>query len=313
MKTVVVLLGPTGVGKTGAAVILARELHTEIISADSMQIYRQMDIGTAKPSPAERAAVRHHMIDIVDPTEAYSAGRYIAEVQPIIELLHREGKAPLVVGGTGLYIRAMTRGLFIGPASDETLREELLSQEQEQKGSLYEYLRRIDPAAAARIEQNDLRRIIRAIEVCIKGGGIMSALQKNCTRPLPYDFVKIGLARERKELYAMIDERVDIMLKQGLPDEVERLLRMKPDRTPLQAIGYKELVRFFDHEIDLQEAARLIKRNSRRYAKRQATWFRQEAGIHWVDVTGLVDSGSIARKLRSALEEVWDSRGQPLE
>ena len=301
MKSVIVLLGPTGVGKTGAAMILARELHTEIISADSMQIYRHMDIGTAKPSPAERAAVRHHMIDIVDPVASYSAGRYIVEVRPIMERLHQEGKTPLVVGGTGLYIKAMTRGLFSGPSTDAELRDGLLAREQEQKGSLYEFLRRIDPAAACRIERNDLRRIIRAIEVCIKSGSTISSFQKELTRPLPYNFVKIGLTRERKELYAMIDERVDSMLKQGLIEEVEKILGMKPDRTPLQAIGYKELARFLGHEIGMEETVRLIKRNSRRYAKRQLTWFGQEAGIHWIDVTGLHDSRSIARKVSAAL------------
>jgi len=310
MKTVIVLLGPTGVGKTSAALILAQELHTEIISADSMQLYRHMDIGTAKPSPAERAAVRHHMIDIVDPAEAYSAGRYIAEVLPIMERLHQEGKIPLVVGGTGLYIKAMTRGLFSGPSSDAELREVLFAREQEQKGSLYEYLCGLDPAAAGRIERNDLRRIIRAIEVCIKSGSTISSFQKELTRPLPYDFLKIGLARERKELYAMIDDRVDSMLKQGLPEEVEKILGMKPDRTPLQAIGYKELVRFLGHEIGLQEAVRLIKRNSRRYAKRQFTWFRQEAGIHWIDVTGLHDSRSIAGKVSATLMVVQGRREQ---
>ena len=303
MKKVIVLLGPTGVGKTGASIILAKELKTEIISADSMQIYRHLDIGTAKPSEEERAAVRHHMIDIVDPSEAYSAGRYIAEVRPVIERLHQEGRIPVVVGGTGLYIKAMTRGLFSGPSSDLSLREELLAHEEEQKGSLYEYLREIDPEAAGRIEQNDIRRIIRAIEVCMKSGDTITSFQKELTRPLPYDFAKIGLTRERKELYTMIDERVDIMLKQGLLDEVKKILSMKPDRTPLQAIGYKEIMRFFNQEIDLQEAVRLIKRNSRRYAKRQFTWFRQEEDIHWLDMTGVHDSRSIAGQITAALRE----------
>lgn len=310
MKTVIVLLGPTGVGKTGASIILAKELKTEIISADSMQIYRHMDIGTAKPSPEQRASVRHHMIDIIDPSEAYSTGRYIAEVVPIIERLHREGKVPVVVGGTGLYIKAMTRGLFSGPSSDPELRSSLLAREGERKGSLYAYLQEIDPAAAGRLQRNDIRRIIRAIEVCVKSGSTMSSSQQERTRPLPYDFIKIGLTRARKELYAMIDERVDAMLAQGLFDEVKQLLGMNPDRTPLQAIGYKEIVRFLEHETDLQEAVRLIKRNSRRYAKRQFTWFRQEADIHWVDVTGLHDSGDIAGKIRDALREAAGQREQ---
>jgi tRNA dimethylallyltransferase len=303
MNKVIVLLGPTGVGKTGASIILAKELKTEIISADSMQIYRHMDIGTAKPSEEERAAVRHHMIDIVDPSEAYSAGRYIAEVRPVIERLQQEGRIPVVVGGTGLYIKAMTRGLFTGPASDLSLREALLAREEEQKGSLYAYLREIDPEAAGRVERNDIRRIIRAIEVCMKSGDTITSFQKELTRPLPYDFVKIGLTRERKELYIMIDERVDIMLKQGLLDEVKKILSMKPDRTPLQAIGYKEIMRFLNQEIDLQEAVRLIKRNSRRYAKRQFTWFRQEKNIHWIDMTGVHNSRSIAGQITAALRE----------
>jgi tRNA dimethylallyltransferase len=303
MKKIIVLLGPTGVGKTGASIILAKELKTEIISADSMQIYRHMDIGTAKPSEEERAAVRHHMIDIVDPSEAYSAGRYIAEVRPVIERLQQEGRIPVVVGGTGLYIKAMTRGLFTGPASDLSLREALLAREEEQKGSLYAYLREIDPEAAGRVERNDIRRIIRAIEVCMKSGDTITSFQKELTRPLPYDFVKIGLTRERKELYIMIDERVDIMLKQGLLDEVKKILSMKPDRTPLQAIGYKEIMRFLNQEIDLQEAVRLIKRNSRRYAKRQFTWFRQEKNIHWIDMTGVHNSRSIAGQITAALRE----------
>ena len=303
MKKVIVLLGPTGVGKTGASIILAKELKTEIISADSMQIYRHLDIGTAKPSEEERAAVRHHMIDIVDPSEAYSAGRYIAEVRPVIERLHQEGRIPVVVGGTGLYIKAMTRGLFSGPSADLSLRETLLAREKEQKGSLYAYLQAIDLEAAGRIEQNDIRRIVRAIEVCMKSGDTITSFQKELTRPLPYDFVKIGITRERKELYTMIDERVEVMLEQGLPDEVKRILSMKPDRTPLQAIGYKEIVRVLNQEIDLQEAIRLIKRNSRRYAKRQFTWFRQEEDIHWLDVTGVHDSGRIAGQIAAALRE----------
>ncbi|HYQ48632.1 MAG TPA: tRNA (adenosine(37)-N6)-dimethylallyltransferase MiaA [Thermodesulfovibrionales bacterium] len=312
MKTVIILLGPTGVGKTGASITLAKEMNTEIISADSMQIYRHMDIGTAKPSKEQRLSVRHYMIDIVEPSEAYSTGRYIAEAVPVIERMHREGKIPVVVGGTGLYIRAMTRGLFSGPSSDAELRRSLLAREGEQEGSLYAYLRQIDPAAAGRLDRNDIRRIIRAIEVCMKSGSTISSSQQERTQPLPYDFIKIGLTRERSELYTMIDGRVDDMLARGLLDEVRLVLSMNPDRTPLQAIGYKEFVRFLGHEIDLPEAVRLIKRNSRRYAKRQFTWFRQETDILWVDVTGLHDSRSIAGKIRAALRDVPGLRQIPL-
>src|SRR5512139_2985802 len=193
MKQVIILLGPTGVGKTGASILLAQALDTEIISADSMQIYRGMDIGTAKPSETERAAVKHHMIDITDPTEPYSAGEYIKTIPTIIEDLHARGKVPLIVGGTGLYIKAVTRGIFSGPSADWDLREELLSAEGTEQGFLYEYLLKVDRSAAARIERNDTRRIVRALEVCLKGKDRISVLQERLTKPLPYDFIKIGL------------------------------------------------------------------------------------------------------------------------
>lgn len=301
MKKILILLGPTGVGKTGVALLLARELGTEIISADSMQIYRGMDIGTAKPSRKERAEVVHHMIDIVDPTEAFNTGRYIEAVVPVIEGLHKRGKVPLIVGGTGLYIRAMTRGIFSGPSADWTLREELLSVEQEDPGSLYSYLSEIDAVAAEKIERNDTRRVLRAIEVCLKGRDRMSSLQENLTSPLPYDFVKIGLIRERKELYGMIDSRVDAMVREGLEEEVKRLLDLRPDRTPLQAIGYKEMAGYLRGEMTRDEALRLVKRNSRRYAKRQSTWFKKEGDIAWIDVTGVFYAEEILEMLKVRL------------
>ncbi len=302
MKKVIILLGPTGVGKTGASILLAQALDTEIISADSMQIYRGMDIGTAKPSAAERAAVKHHVIDIVDPTESYSAGEYIKTIAPIIEDLHSRGKVPLIVGGTGLYIRAVTRGIFSGPSADWDLREELLAAEETQQGFLYEYRLKVDRDAAVRIERNDTRRVVRALEVCLKGKDRMSALQKSLTRPLPYDFIKIGLTRKRGELYRMIDARVDRMLEEGLLEEAKKLLAKAPDRTPLQAIGYKEIISFLRGEVSMEEAVRLVKRNTRRYAKRQFAWFKKEEGIRWIDVTGIVKSTDIFRKIMKALE-----------
>jgi tRNA dimethylallyltransferase len=305
MKKVIVLLGPTGVGKTGASILLAKELNSEIISADSMQIYRQMDIGTAKPSEAERAGIRHHMIDVIEPSEAYSAGRYISEVEPIIEQLFQKGKTPVIVGGTGLYIKAMTRGIFNGPPSDLELRDRLLDREEENKGSLYAHLCEIDPETAGRIERNNIRRIIRAIEVHMKSGSSLSSLQKNLTKPLPYDFIKIGITRERKELYQMIDARVDAMFRAGLVDEVSTIMQMNPDRTPLQAIGYKEIMQYLNHEIGLQEAERLIKRNSRRYAKRQFTWFRQEEGITWIDVTGTTNGCEVFQAIKQGLDKIF--------
>jgi len=303
MKKVIILLGPTGVGKTGASILLAGALDTEIISADSMQIYRGMDIGTAKPSKEERSLIKHHMIDIVSPSESYSTGQYVETVAPIIERIHNDGKIPLIVGGTGLYLKAITRGLFSGPSADWTLRDELLSAEQEEKGSLYSYLLKIDPDTANKIEKNDIRRIVRAIEVCLKSREKMSYLQTKLTRPLPYEFIKIGLTRERKELYGIIEKRVDKMFREGLIEEVKAVLSMNPDKTPLQAIGYKELAIYLNGEITEEEAVSLVKRNTKRYAKRQFTWFKKEEAIEWIDITGIFDSVDIIDAIKDVLEK----------
>lgn len=316
MNKVIILLGPTGVGKTGISILLAKELNTEIISADSMQIYRHMDIGTAKPTPEERAMVKHHMIDIVDPWESYSTGRYITAVASIIEGLHKTKKIPVVVGGTGLYIKAMTRGIFSAPSADWTLREDLLSMEKEEKGSLYNYLKELDIETSEKIMPNDTRRIIRALEVCLKSNKSMSEIQKKLTKPLPNEFIKIGLSRERKELYRMIEKRVDKMVENGLIEEVNQvtgLIREAEKRrsgdicfpvssiSAMQAIGYKEIAMYLNGKITLEEALRLIKRGTKRYAKRQFTWFRKEEGIQWVDITGIDDSKEIFKRVNDVL------------
>lgn len=322
MKKTLLLLGPTGVGKTAASLLLAQHLQTEIISSDSMQIYRSMDIGTAKPTREEQALVRHHMIDVADPWEHYSTGTYIETVAPLMERLHAEGKTPLVVGGTGLYLKAMTRGIFKGPAADACLRADLQESERTAPGSLHKRLQELDPAAAARIMPNDLRRIVRALEVCLLGDATISDMQQHATEPLPYAFVRIGLTRERAELYRMINARVDIMIEQGLVDEVKNVLetiRKKTlqnttgaDASPLltdhrslsalQAIGYKELISHFQGALSLRAAIDLIKQRSRNYAKRQFTWFRQqEPDAIWVDITGMTDPEPIFRKVLSAL------------
>jgi tRNA dimethylallyltransferase len=307
MKKVLLLLGPTGVGKTSASLLLARRLGSEIISADSMQIYRHMDIGTAKPAPEERSAVRHHMIDVIDPWESFSTGRFIEEVRPIIDNLHKEGKLPLIVGGTGLYVRAMTRGIFIGPSADWELRKELLEYEESDPGSLHLRLAETDPEAASRIMPNDIRRIIRALEVSLASGSSMSEMQAEQTFSLPYDFIKIGLTRDREELYHVINARVYRMFEAGLVEEVKHVvaliraearkrgaeLRMS-ELSALQAIGYKELIRHLDGSCSLTEAIELVRQRSRNYAKRQFTWFRKEADIEWIDITGIFDAGKIS-------------------
>jgi tRNA dimethylallyltransferase len=316
---VIIILGPTGVGKSSVAILLAKALDTEIISADSMQIYRHMDIGTAKPTDGGRGLVKHHMIDIVDPWDSYSTGRYIDAVLPVIEKLHSNGKIPIVAGGTGLYIKAMTRGIFSGPSADWIVREHLLSMEKEEKGSLYQILKDLDQEALQRINPNDTRRIVRAIEVCLKSASSMSEMQRRMTKPIPCEFIKIGLLRDRKELYPLIEQRVDEMISKGLIEEVKKVVslieNMEKRRTKetgekrisdlplpsMQAIGYKEIALYLDGKITLEEAVRRIKRESKRYAKRQFTWFRKEEDIHWVDVTNINDNAIIFNLISDVL------------
>jgi tRNA dimethylallyltransferase len=325
LAKVIILLGPTGVGKSGSALLLAKKLDTEIISADSMQIYRHMDIGTAKPSKEERAFVTHHMIDIVHPWENFSTGRYISMIVPVIEDLHKRGKIPVVVGGTGLYIKAMTRGIFSGPPADWTLREDLLSMEKEEPGSLYAYLKKLDPEAAEKITPNDTRRVVRALEVYLKGHESISQMQQRLTQPLHYDFIKIGLSRDRKELYRIIEERVDAMIQHGLMNEVKMVIDMIQERlsshNPLpiahdplsmppypfpsmQAIGYKEFAMCLQKEISPEETVSLIKRATKRYAKRQFTWFKKEEGIHWLDISGISESEEVFMRVWGVLKNL---------
>ncbi|MEW6713535.1 MAG: tRNA (adenosine(37)-N6)-dimethylallyltransferase MiaA [Nitrospirota bacterium] len=301
-KPVIIILGPTAVGKTGASILIAKALKTEIISADSMQIYRHMDIGTAKPSSDDLKEVKHHLIDILTPGESFSAGLFRDNAVKVINELHQRNKIPLIVGGTGLYIKTLTRGLFEGPSADWKLRDELMDAERSQgKGHLYEYLKRLDPEAAKKIEPNDVRRIIRALEVSLKDNRI-SDYQKSATKPAPYNFIKIGLTRERKELYRLIDERVNKMMHDGLLEETKRLFKLNPSATALQSLGYKEIGSYIAGEVSLDEAVELIKKRTRNYAKRQMTWFRKEPDINWVEVTGIMDEEKILAKVLNEVE-----------
>lgn len=305
MKKIIALIGPTGAGKTGASILLAMALNTEIISSDSMQVYRYMNIGTAKPSLQQRQMVRHHMIDVCNPWELFSVGEYIKQVEPIIKNLHSKDKTPLIVGGTGLYLKAMTRGLFKGPSADWQLREELMNKEANTPGYLYNRLKDIDATSANRIMPNDLRRIIRALEVYYKEKKPISQFQSSLTKPLSYDFIKIGLTREREELYRLIDERVDKMLTEGFLEEVERVVSMISKHTDtgikhlpaMQAIGYKELALYLNGTINLDEAIALIKKRTRNYAKRQFIWFKKEEDILWIDINGLYEPEAIFERI----------------
>lgn len=303
MKPVIIVLGPTGVGKTGLSILLAKALKTEIISADSMLVYRHMDIGTAKPSPAELGEVPHHLINILEPDQKFSAGLFKEKASEIIRTLHNKNKIPLIAGGTGLYIRSLTGGLFEGPGADEPLRQELKEEEKSYgKGYLYNRLKSLDPEAAGKIEPNDFRRIVRALEILLKAEKGISEIQKGSTQPLDYNFIKIGLSRDRKELYSLIEGRVDKMMEAGLLDETKRLLKMDPGRTAMQALGYKEMALYLDGSVELTEAVRLTKQRTKMYAKRQYTWFRKEPDIHWTDITGITEAGKIFEKVINDIE-----------
>lgn len=303
-NSVLILLGPTAVGKTEISIFLAKLLKTEIISSDSMQIYKHMDIGTAKPSIQQREEVIHHMIDIVEPWEYFSTGDYIERVKIIVQNLLKEDKVPLFVGGTGLYLRAMTEGIFEGADADWNLRWELIENEKKSPGNLYQLLKDVDPQAALRINPNDLRRTIRALEIFFKENKSISDIQKKLTKPLPWKFIKIGITRERKELYHRIEKRVDSMIKLGLIEEVRKILNLikkhhrgiKPIPS-LQAIGYKEIAGYLSDLHSLDEAIRLIKKRTKNYAKRQFTWFKREKDILWIDITDRKDSENIANEI----------------
>ena len=300
MNKVIVILGPTGVGKTGFSLLLAKRLNTEIISSDSMLVYSHMDIGTAKPSNEELAAVPHHLINILSPKESFSAGLFKEMASLIIEGLHGKNKIPLIVGGTGLYISSLTKGLFEGPSADISFREELKREEDRHgPGHLYNLLVKVDPETARSLEPNDIRRIVRALEVSLKEQEKISQIRSSSTKPLDYEFIKIGLTRDRKELYSIIEERVDAMLEKGLLKEVEELMEMGPGKTAMQAIGYKELGLYLNGEVDMTEAVRLIKKRSKMYAKRQYTWFNKEPDIIWVDISGIDEAEEVYEKVIS--------------
>ena len=282
---VIAIMGPTAVGKTRLVSKLAKDLGGEIVNADSVQIYRFMDIGTAKPTMADRAEVAHHLVDIVDPDQDFDASRYSQLAREVISSLARQGKPAIVVGGTGLYLKAIFHGLFPGAPSDPLVRQ-LLRREAEKKGGveLYQRLQRIDPITAQRVHPHDLFRIIRALEVWECMGQPISALQSDHDfQDRPFLPLKIGLRRPRSELYERIDRRVEEMLAQGLLEEVRGLLSRGygPNLKSMQALGYRHLVQHLINGVDITEAVRTMKRDTRRYAKRQMTWFRRDREINW--------------------------------
>ena len=287
MKRVICVVGPTATGKTDLAVRLARDLDGEVVSCDSMQVYRDMVIGTAQPTLAERQGIRHHMLGVADPEEAFSVGKFVAMAAPIVQDVLDRGKRAILAGGTGLYVDALVAGRSFAPTPG-TGRREALETRADREGieALLEDLRRVDPESAERLHPGNRRRIIRALEVYEETGRtITQHNRETAAQPPRFDAVWLGLDfLDRADLYARIDLRVDRMIQAGLLEEVRGLLdRGVPlDSTALQAIGYKELVPVLTKGADLQEAIAAVKQNSRRYAKRQRTWFRRNPAVHWL-------------------------------
>ena len=305
-KPILIIAGPTAVGKTDASILLAQELGAEIVSADSMQIYRGMDIGTAKPTKEQRRLVYHHMIDIVEPDQPYSVGDYLRDARTVLDgILSSEG-TPIVVGGSGLYIRALMRGLFHGPPADLALRERLLKREAEgESGILYSDLVKVDPEAAVKIHPNDLRRTIRALEVySLRDRKLSEFQEEHAFQDSPYRFRLLFLVRSRAELYARIEQRVDEMLDQGLEAEVRTLMDRgyRPEIIAMQGLGYKEFLEHFLGNTTREETITLLKRDTRRYAKRQFTWFRREPDSCWIDITGIDHPSEIAERIKKNIE-----------
>ena len=288
MAKIICVVGPTASGKTELAVALAKELDGEVLSCDSMQLYRGMDIGTAKPTAEEMQGVPHHLLDIAAPTETFSAGRYQALADPVLQDVLARGKTAIVTGGTGLYMDALISGRSFASAPDPGLREKLERRlENEGAETLLEELRKVDPETAARLHGADHKRIVRALEIFEQTGVPMSVRDAQSRETPPrYRAAWIGLFySDRAQLYDRIDRRVDRMLGEGLVDEVKRLIEsgVPETATALQAIGYKEIAAALRGECSMPDAVAAVKQGSRRYAKRQMTWLRKNPEIFWID------------------------------
>jgi tRNA dimethylallyltransferase len=312
----VVLLGPTASGKTALSMALARDFQGEIVSCDSVAVYRGLDIGAAKPAPEERREIPHHLIDVVSPEEPYSAGDYARAARAAIADIARRGKLPIVTGGTGLYLRALLTGLFAGPQRSEPLRNRLRDRaERRGAGYVHRLLARLDPVSAARIHPNDLPKTIRAIEVSMTAQRPMSEAWQAGREPLTgYRILRIGLDPHRQELYARINARAQAMFQEGLIEETQQLLALfgcaeGPLPAALGSLGYRQATEHLQGTLSLQQAVAAASQGHRNYAKRQLTWFRREPDVHWL--CGFGDNPDIAAQAEALVEEsVRDRQGQ---
>lgn len=288
MDNVIVIIGPTASGKTKLAIEIAKRINGEIISADSMQVYKYMDIGTAKPDEKEREGIKHYLIDEVAPDEEFSVARFQELSLKYINEILGKGKIPIVAGGTGLYINSLIYNLeFSDTICDWELRKKLENEAKEKgNGYLHNKLREIDPKAADNIHMNNVKRVIRAIEVYTHTKKPISVHQEESRKNPPwYNYILIGITMDREKLYDRINKRVDLMLANGLIQEVAKLIEMGYDRSAIamQGLGYKEILSYLRGESTLDEAVEILKRDTRRYAKRQITWFKRIENVYWID------------------------------
>ncbi|MGN0772183.1 MAG: tRNA (adenosine(37)-N6)-dimethylallyltransferase MiaA [Candidatus Ventricola sp.] len=311
MKPVVLaLVGPTGSGKTRTAIRICQALNAEIVSMDSMQVYRGMDIGTAKPTKAELAAAPHHMIDVVEPDQMFTVSMYREMACKEIDGILAWGRTPLLVGGTGLYLQAISYEMSLGEnGADHALREELhrIAGEKDGPQRLHERLKRVDPATAEKLHPNDVRRVIRALEIYETSGRAKSEQAGEQRKEGPYHVLVYGLSLPREQMYARINARVDEMVRGGLVDEVKGLLdrgiEPRPEGGAMQAIGYKEIVSALRGEMTMERAVDLIKQGSRRYAKRQWTWFRHDPRTKWFDWTAYENEDALIDDLLHQIQK----------
>ena len=285
---VIVIVGPTASGKTALSIELAKKINGEIISCDSMQIYKDLNIGSAKPTIEEMQGIKHYLIDEVEPTQRFSVAEYKKRAEKAIEEIIKKGKIPIVVGGTGLYANSLIYGIEYNEIEyDEKYRNELMKLAQTEEGleSLFEKAQKIDPKAMEKISKNDKKRIVRILEIYNSTGKTKTEQEKESRKKeVKYDYKVFALNMERSVLYERINKRVDIMLEQGLIEEVKNILKKYNEfPTAMQAIGYKEIVEYFNGDLTKQEAIEKIKQESRRYAKRQITWFKKIENVKWLD------------------------------
>lgn len=309
-KPLVIITGPTAVGKTALSLDLARAVNGEIISADSMQVYKHMDIGSAKIMPEEMEGIPHHLIDVIEPEEEFHVVKFQEMAKAAMEEIYARGRIPVVTGGTGFYIQALVRDIdFTETGGDEAYRQELEQLAKEQGAEvLHELLAKVDPVSAEEIHANNVKRVIRALEYYHFTGepiSVHNAEQRQKTSP--YQFVCFVLNRDRAELYRRIDQRVDLMLEQGLLEEVKKLADMgyTKDMVSMQGLGYKELLAYLDGELSYDEAVYILKRDTRHFAKRQLTWFKREADVTWVNV----DDGRSREQILADMLTICRERG----